>query len=657
MSFILGIDTGGTYTDGVVVDTVQKKVLVKAKAFTTKYDLTAGIGNCIDGIDSGYLKKTKLICLSTTLATNAIVEGKGGKIGLLVTGGNIEDKLPACFWRKLRGKLDIKGKVKEELDEKEVSESIEYLIKQKIDALAISGFASVRNPVHELKIKEIARQKTQIPVVCAHELSLALGFHERTVTAVLDARLIPVISELIMATGKVLETKGIKAQIMVVKGDGSLMNGDSALNKPIETIISGPAASIIGCMFLTGKKDAMIVDMGGTTTDIANLHKGAVKIRKNGAKVGGWSTQIRAAEVCTFGIGGDSYIQVDSKGGITVGPKRVRPLCVAGEEYPNLLNELTSIRKDPSYEMFSEQEVDCFSYIRCPDRSALTGQDKKIVELLDDGPHSALYLAAKLKKDVESLNLSCLVDSGLLERISFTPTDVLHAMDKFNEWDEMIAKAAAKILAFKTAVNVDDFIQNVYGRIIEELTLSCIQSIADFEKQEFDIRKDTTARYFFEKAFDSRKQELMKSVFHLKKPVVAVGAPAHAWMKPVCDNLNAHLVVPEHAEVANAVGAAAGKVIETAEALIRPDNKGREEYILHLPDGSRTFDELQQAKDYALPYIRKYVEFLVRKEGGGDISTFDNVEDIYVKGTRTGKGVYVETRISMTAVGDPLWKK
>ncbi|MCG8483236.1 MAG: hydantoinase/oxoprolinase family protein, partial [Clostridia bacterium] len=195
MALIMGIDTGGTYTDGVIVDPTCKRVLCKAKTFTTKHDLMTGISRCMDQLNDRDVKKVGLVCLSTTLATNAIVEGRGGKAGLLIIGKEPEDKLPVESWQLLRGRLDIKGNVKEDLKEDEIYEAIENL-RDKVDAVAISGYASVRNSTHELKVKQMVHEQLDIPVVCAHELTSSLGFHHRTVTAALNAKLIPIISEL-----------------------------------------------------------------------------------------------------------------------------------------------------------------------------------------------------------------------------------------------------------------------------------------------------------------------------------------------------------------------------------------------------------------------------------------------------------------------------
>lgn len=147
MSFILGMDTGGTYTDAVIIDAKDRKVLCKAKALTTKDDLTIGIKSCLDQLEFDRLEEITLISLSTTLATNAIVEGRGGKVALLYMGAELEEDIPAAKSIHIRGAFDIMGRQKDALEEEEVRRVLESL-KGKVDAVAISGYASVRNPKH-----------------------------------------------------------------------------------------------------------------------------------------------------------------------------------------------------------------------------------------------------------------------------------------------------------------------------------------------------------------------------------------------------------------------------------------------------------------------------------------------------------------------------
>ena len=131
-------------------------------------------------------------------------------------------------------------------------------IKNKVDSIAITSYLSVRNPEHELILKDLASKILNLPVVCGHELSSSLGFNERTITSVMNARLIPIIKELISSMKSAMVEYDINAPLMIVKGDGSLMNDEIAVERPVETVLSGPAASMIGAKTLTGLNLSLI---------------------------------------------------------------------------------------------------------------------------------------------------------------------------------------------------------------------------------------------------------------------------------------------------------------------------------------------------------------------------------------------------------------
>jgi N-methylhydantoinase A/oxoprolinase/acetone carboxylase beta subunit len=134
-------------------------------------------------------------------------------------------------------------------------------------------------------------------VVCGHELTSNLNSIRRAITVAFNARLIPVIRELLTSVKDVLHERGIAAPLMVVKGDGHIVSDAVAMERPIETILSGPAASIIGGNYLSGMDTGIVVDMGGTTTDIAILRNGIPQVKADGATVGEWRMSIRAADI------------------------------------------------------------------------------------------------------------------------------------------------------------------------------------------------------------------------------------------------------------------------------------------------------------------------------------------------------------------------
>jgi N-methylhydantoinase A/oxoprolinase/acetone carboxylase beta subunit len=350
----LGFDTGGTYTDAVLMDMATNGVLQKSKALTTRDDLTVGIRNTLVGFDKELLKKVKMVSLSSTLATNSIVEGKGCRVGLICVGEEFEMSIPVDLHTTVSGGHDLDGKEEKKLDE-ESARRFMLSLRDKVDGLAINSYLSVRNPDHELRLKRMAKDILDLPVVCGHELSSSLGYHERTITSVMNSRLIPIIRELMDSVKHVMKEYGIKAPLMIVKGDGSIMSEEIAIERPIETILSGPAASLIGAKMLTGRDDAIVMDMGGTTTDIGILRNGYPRLEKEGAMIGGRRTRVMAAEISTSGIGGDSRIIVNGSK-FMLEHVRVVPLCIAATIWPQLLPRLKEVSESRS--RFSPESMD-----------------------------------------------------------------------------------------------------------------------------------------------------------------------------------------------------------------------------------------------------------------------------------------------------------
>lgn len=645
MSVILGIDTGGTFTDSVIIDAASRRILHKAKAYTTKNNLLHGIVKSLEHLHFSQPDAISTVCLSTTLATNAVVEGRGGRVGLLYMGRPLDAQaVPAHKLHQIAGQLDIKGREKEPMQSAEI-ESIAASWRGQIDAVAISGFASVRNPAHELEVKASVQRILSIPVVCAHELSTSLGFFDRTVTAVLNAALIPNITHLIAAVQRALKERNIHAPCMVVRGDGTLMLDQFALNRPIETVLSGPAASISGGLFLTQSKDALIIDMGGTTTDIANVTKGQISLSDSGATVGGWKTQLRAAEISTHGIGGDSYIQWNIKGDIVVGPQRVIPLCLAGTENPNLIAEWETYLPSYSHEIFTGQAVDCYTLLQPSEQADY--EEQKLTSLLRDGPHTRFYLSEKMGHDFDKLDFDSYVSRGVLQRCSLTPTDLLHAAGRVHG-NSKTSAAALGILAKRAAQTPDSFLQSCLDAVHRQLQIACLQSTADFEHSTFNFYHPSI-RFLLDS-----DHPILRSQLSLKKPIVAIGAPVAAWFPTVSQSLDTDLTIPEHAEVANAIGAAVGQVLLTAEALIRPDqyHKG---FIVHSVRGATWFPNLQDAEKWAIQTVETEAAAKATLAGGGNCAVGHSIIPTYTQSVGSEEKTFIQSKIVATAIGSPQW--
>ena len=365
MSLIIGFDAGGTFTDSVVFNTETKKIISSGKALTTNFDLSQGIKKSLNvtlkDLPIRDKKNIKQIIVSSTLATNSLINSNGCRVGLILIGfdKSIFENQPlvdACNNGNMcliKGGHDAEGNEKEKLDFKSIKKFVE-INKSKFESIAIASQFSTRNPDHENRTKEflIKKNKIKLPITCSHELSYELNGPKRAITCALNASLTHIISDLLNNIELILKEKKITAKIMVVKGDGSLIDSKTAIYRPIDTTMSGPAASFIGAAWLSGKKDAIIVDIGGTSTDISLLNSGYPEVSKQGARIGVWDTMVEAISISTQGLGGDSEIifeETNSNLDINLGPKRVVPLSIISERFPSVLSILTKQSKFPFY--------------------------------------------------------------------------------------------------------------------------------------------------------------------------------------------------------------------------------------------------------------------------------------------------------------------
>lgn len=655
MSFVLGIDTGGTYTDGVVMNRANKKIIAKAKALTTRYDLSVGIRNCINSIDFNAFSDISVVSLSTTLATNAIVEGRGCEVGLLMIGFQPDRELPVKEIRVIPGGHNIKGKQKEPLDLAQTRAAIESF-KGKVDAITISGYLSVRNPEHELQVQKMVKEILDLPVVCAHHLTRSLGLHERTITAILNARLIPIIKELIISVKSVLKEKKIDASIMIVKGDGSLMGEAQAEDTPIETLLSGPASSIIGATFLSDTDDALILDMGGTTTDIAIIRNKIPRIDEEGAKVGGFLTRVEAAAINTYGLGGDSYIQLNMQRKLQIGPQRVWPISVMSAKYPHLVNELRDIKIPYTYLLLYSQITDCFMILNEKKTNNYSEKELRVLEELKDGPHSLIYLVKKMEEELNLFDINRLVNIGALGRISVTPTDILHATGEYTQWNTEGAIVAISLLAQRFRMSYDQFIDFVINGIVDELCYTCIQSICYDENMNLLLKESEIGKFFIKKQLHPDENSLLHCAIQPNIPVIGIGAPVKAWLPRMAKRLNAPLIIPENQEVANAIGSAAGKIMESVKILINPGEYG-EGYVLHSSWEMKQFKDLNEAVQYGKVFASKKAKEAALKDGATHVDLTVEHENIYAEANMIENDIYIESRIEVIATETPEWER
>jgi N-methylhydantoinase A/oxoprolinase/acetone carboxylase beta subunit len=668
MTVALGIDTGGTYTDAVLVDHTSGDVLASAKALTTRHDLSIGIGEAVATVFDGTgisPSQVGLVALSTTLATNAIVEGQGSPICLLLIGYDpaliqqygFERELVTQDVVYLRGGHDEAGDEREPLDEATARKAI-LARRGQVEAFAVSGYFGVRNPAHELRARALVDELTGLPVTCGHELTTRLNSVRRATTVALNARLIPLLQELIFTVGRTLEEQDVAAPLMVVKGDGSLVRAEWAVRRPIETVLSGPAASVVGAWHLAGQHDPSIhsgrgvwvVDVGGTTTDIAVLHDGHPRINPEGAQVGEWRTMVEAVDVHTAGLGGDSHVHLNGEGELTVGPRRVVPLCLLASQSPQVVNELQRQTGTRQHENLSGQ----FALIQRRAAGPLSDSERALLGHLTAGPQSLTHLISTMRygslviRQIERLEAR-----RLILRAGFTPTDALHVLGRFQRWDAEASRLGAELLASQMSLLTEEFCERVVASVSQRAATALISKVLSDEAALPDWEREPSAAALLARALDRVSDSDLACQLTLRRPMVAVGAPVGAYLPAAAQVLHTELVIPDHAEVANAIGAVAGSVVQQLEVLIRPlDDEQR--FRLHLPAGVRDFPTLEESVAYAGQTVPPQLKALAQQAGADQVEVqMERVDQSVPVQAGWEQEIYLGTRLTFTAVGRP----
>jgi len=532
-------------------------------------------------------------------------------------------------------------------------------MKDQVDAFAVSGYLSIRNPLQEIEVGELVRQLTGYPVVAAHQLSTDLGMKERTVTAVLNARLMPLITDLMNSVKQGMKRLQIEAPLMVVRGDGSLISERKAREKPIETILSGPAASIIGALTLTGVQEGIVIDMGGTTTDVAVLREGRPALNREGAEVGGWLTRVKAAKITTIGLGGDSLIQVCRNRVLRIGPQRVFPLSWIATRYPYLINELAKI-EPLDYVTMDTHPATILTYIRDPLNMKLTATENGILDLIREGPHTLHYLSGKLQKEVDLLPWQRLVNTGSVHRASLTPTDILHVSGQMANWDRRAAELGTGMLAARYRISTEGFVKMVMDEICYKLAAITYDRLLAEEGLNFNFSGQGSGKFVIAKILGlNRTLSDPQVVFNskLRHPLVAVGAPVEAYFPALAERLQAELYMPRHAEVANAVGTVSGKAVESVTVLVKPGEGGG--FIVHTPRERMTFMVFEEAIEFACTEGRRLVNKQAAENGAVNVETMLDRQDRYSTLTATAdqdnpdQRIFIESIIEASAVGRP----
>lgn len=660
MAYLLGVDTGGTYTDAVILDEATDTILASAKALTSRPDLAVGVGAAIDAAlsDAGINPAdVAMVSLSTTLATNALVEGQGGRIALVFIGfnpaelgrGGLTDALRGDPVISLAGGHSYAGMEVVQLDLRALEHAVRGL-DAGVTGFAIAASFATRNASHEITARDLIRDLTGKPVTCSHELSSALGGPKRALTAVLNARLIGMIDGLISACEGHLIQIGIHARLMVVRGDGALVSADVAREKPIETILSGPAASIAGASWLTGEQNALVSDIGGTTTDVCLLHAGRPKIDPQGARVGPYRTMVEAVAIRTTGLGGDSEVHVVDgvNSGLWLGPRRLMPISLAAQNYPELVHKTLDqcLSNDAPLVDAGQFAIPMFTVLP----QGLDAREQTVATRLLSGPMSVSDAAITR---IEKPALMRLVTRGMLMIAGVTPSDASHVLGRVDVWDK---DAATKALALfgRRRTELGDFLATgpkaMAQMVVDQLTkqtVNCLLQTA-FDEDGW-MQPELLAAHPLTMAGLNQHRGVVQIGLKLGVPVIGLGASAAAYYGAVGERLNTRIILPKHAGVANAIGAIVGQVAMHASGVVTSQGAGS--FIVHLAEGINQF----LTSDEAMAMLEEALTI-----AAGNSARAAGVEEIRFAVARDikqvnieGQMMFIEASVKVTAQGRP----
>lgn len=658
----IGIDTGGTCTDAVVYDTQNHKVLSSAKTLTTKEDLKVGILKALRSLDPAEIKKASYVSLSTTLATNACVENKGGRAKLIMIGVNpkVVDRMQGTYGLPssdeiyfLPGNPEEKdpelknppwGKFEDDLDQF-----------RNYDSVAIVQINPKYNAgKYEIEAEKILKEHFDVKCVRGYDLYQEVNVQKRGATALLNARLLPVMDKFYDAIEKSLEEMEINLPLVIVKSDGSVMSKEYAKSRPVETLLCGPAASVIGAMELAKAKNAVIIDMGGTTSDIALMQDANVVSALSGIRIGNWSTMVKGIAIDTFALGGDSGVKYRN-GVMYLDERRMIPICMLASKYPEIVPKLKSLIT--RRQCYSYPAHEFFVLMSKPkDMSIFFAKEKALIEALSDGPLSFEEAAGAAGASPFVFRMQRLEDEGIIMRCGVTPTDIMHIYGDYTEYDAEASKLGVAYLHMATDMEEAEICDRVYNMVRSRLYGNLVRILMKHESgRELAADEETNLYKLTEMIYRTRNSgnKFINAGMHTDSVLIGVGGPTGIFLEEVAKILGSTALVPEWGKVANAIGAAAGNITCSYTVRIEP-NMNRQlgyDYCLMGPNGFEGYNEYEEALDAAQRLAKEAAFAKAQAQGAhGKVDVTVNIDEDFYRVTEGSNSVFVQTVVTGKAV-------
>ena len=542
---ILGIDVGGTHTDAVLLK--DRRLCRKVKIETRTDHLVSSLLEAADQILTDKdITRLDRITVSTTLSTNAIIQHKIDRVGMVISAGPglAPSQLPHFDnLYALSGYMNHRGIEAAPLKNKELEEIMRDFEHKDIRLAGVVGKFSCRNPQHEIQIRNTLGKRVN-HISLGHRMSGQLNFPRRLATTYLNAASWPLHSQFILELRQFAANRGITAPVYILKADGGTFNLAASADFPVQAILSGPAASVMGTLNIVApNEDAVVLDIGGTTTDIAFFAEGAPLLEPLGVTLGGYKTLIRGLRTRSIGIGGDSVVAI-SNGRPVIGPERKGPAAALGGPAP-------------------------------------------------------------------------------------TPTDAMVTSGRLNIGCREAAVAAMRTLAEQLGCTVSAAAETIFNLTCELIT---------------DAVKDTIEEINRRPVYTIH--EMLESKTLIPRSVYVVGGPAGMMSSEIGKRLTCPAQVPEHAEVANAIGAALART--TAEVTVLADTERG--ILTVMEEGLQTAISPRFTRDETIAVARERLQVKALSLGADpDDLTVEITEDQVFPMVRdfysTGKNIRIKAQI------------
>ena len=667
----IGIDTGGTCTDAVIYDLDTKEILAAGKALTTKSHLETGIANALDQLPEHLVQKADFLALSTTLATNACVENKGARARLLMIGfdpkmmEHLKDIYASYGFDDLTQFIILDAKVEhlfpdafdpnwEELREK----APEYF--SDCDSVGIvQKHPRANGGRFELTARQILKDTLNIPVTIAYDISNETDILKTCAGTMLNARLIPLISEFMDAIHHVLTDRHLNIPVSIVRSDGTLMSENMAKTYPVETLLCGPAASVVGGSELSHEASGIIVDMGGTTTDIALIHSHEPVLARDGIHIGQWKTMVQGLYVDTFGLGGDTAVRHEN-GHLFLDTVRVIPISVLASQYDHVL---PALRELASRHRFHSRWIHEFYVLQkdISDKKGYTEEEQRLCAILKEKPLITLELSEKMGVDPHFLPVKRLEQDGILMKSGLTPTDMMILKGDFLQYDSVAAHEALCCLAPNIKEPPDQVPDLVYEMVVKRMYQNLGRIIL---QQQYPKQKSFLQENYLKPILDCFYEQAKQAIDHPDDPMqmaslslssplplIGVGAPIHVFLPRVAALLHTRVVIPEYAGVANALGAAASRTVTHCDLTVKAEYDGGSlsGYSVFENGEKYLFEEPEEAVAFGKEVLTRTVKHRARLQGLGDAPQIEITMEENRIG-HTSDGLLLEIFLHATAI-------